>query len=54
MSDFENLKMEIGAAKKRLMDLWELKGITDQEILDAAEEVDRLLNQHFSTRSKIK
>jgi hypothetical protein len=44
------LKAEVWSAKKKLMDLWDFKGVTDQEILEAAAEVDRLLNEHYRCR----
>jgi hypothetical protein len=46
----QTLKAEVWSAKKKLMDLWDFKGVTDQEILEAAAEVDRLLNEHYRTK----
>ena len=40
--NFVSLKLEL--AKKKLMYLWDSKGVTDKEILEAAEEVDKWLN----------
>jgi hypothetical protein len=38
--------IEINLLKKKLVNLWEFKGKTDQEVLDLADQVDFLLNQY--------
>ncbi len=44
--DLENIKSKIQKARTRLTKLWELKNKTDHEVLTAAEEVDRLMNEY--------
>jgi hypothetical protein len=34
------------ASKKKLMYIWDSKGVTDREVLEAAEEVDKWLNEY--------
>jgi hypothetical protein len=33
-------------SKKKLMELWDVRGETDQEVLEAADEVDKWLNEY--------
>ena len=40
------VKMRLDVAKRRLEELWEQKGYTDWEVMDAAFKVDRLLNHY--------
>jgi hypothetical protein len=46
MNRLAKIELEIRRLKRRLRDLWELKGKADQEILDLADEIDRLLNEY--------
>ena len=42
----DEVKSEIYYFKKELTDLWQSKGETDQEILDLAEKIDKLMNEY--------
>lgn len=46
MGDLEGIILEIGYLRRKLGDLWESKGKTDQEVLDLAEKIDDLLNEY--------
>ena len=52
MSDLDRIILEIGCLKRRLGDLWESKGKTDQEVLDLAEKIDELLNKYERIKQK--
>lgn len=41
-----NKILEINLWKRKLMDLWDLEGETDQEVLEMAEKIDHLLNEY--------
>jgi hypothetical protein len=45
-NNINNVIREINHLKRKLGDLWVLKGKTDQEVLDLAEEIDSLLNKY--------
>jgi hypothetical protein len=40
------LEIKITHARKNLHSLWEIKGYTDAEVLDASIKLDQLLNQY--------
>lgn len=40
------LELKITHARKHLHSLWEAKGYTDEEVLDASIKLDQLLNQY--------
>ena len=42
----DNLLNEIKSMKKLLTEAWELKGKTDQEILDLSLKLDELINKY--------
>ncbi len=42
----EKLLEQIKIARNRMQQLWEEKGYTDDEVLAASIEVDRLLNEY--------
>ena len=46
MNNLEKIRLQIGILKRRLGDLWESKGKTDQEVLDLAVKIDELLNEY--------
>jgi hypothetical protein len=46
MGRTEELILEIRYLKRKLGDLWESKGKTDQEVLELAEKIDDLLNEY--------
>lgn len=46
MANVNELLTNLKVSKQRLSDLWDIKGITDREVLEAAEEVDQLLNEY--------
>ena len=46
MNDLDEILLEIGCLKRRLGDLWDSKGKTDQEVLDLALKIDELLNEY--------
>ncbi|HOJ77043.1 MAG TPA: aspartyl-phosphate phosphatase Spo0E family protein [Bacillota bacterium] len=47
-----NLEAKITDARKNLHSLWETKGYTDDEVLDASIKLDQLLNQYQRLISK--
>ena len=47
MLNFNSLSTRIKDAKRKLNDLWDLKGETDTEVLQASEEVDALINEYY-------
>lgn len=53
MNDAEKIMLKIKYLKKRLGELWELKGKTDEEILDLADKIDLLLNEYDRCLRKI-
>lgn len=46
MKRLDEITVEIIILKKQLAELWETKGKTDQEVLDLAEKIDKLLNEY--------
>lgn len=42
----DEIKKEIHYFKQELAALWQLKGKTDQEVLDMAEKLDKLMNEY--------
>ena len=40
------VSFQITTLKRKLGDLWESKGKTDEEILDLATKIDQLLNEY--------
>jgi hypothetical protein len=45
-NNINNVISEINYLKRKLGNLWALKGKTDQEILDLSEKIDNLLNKY--------
>jgi hypothetical protein len=37
---------QLEISRKKLMELWDVRGVTDQEVLEAADEVDKWLNEY--------
>lgn len=46
MSSHDELLIKLEAAKEKLHSLWDEKGLTDDAVLKAAEEVDILINEY--------
>ncbi len=44
--ELDALKKKVQESRGKLAKLWELKKKTDQDIIKAAEEFDKLLNQY--------
>lgn len=49
-STIEEIEKRLIDAKRKIAELWEVKGCTDDEVLEAADEVDRLLNSYETMR----
>jgi hypothetical protein len=47
VDQLHNKILEINLWKRKLMDLWDSKGETDQEVIEMAEKVDHLLNEYY-------
>jgi hypothetical protein len=45
--------IKINLLKRKLTDLWQVEGRTDQEILELAEKIDVLLNEYYFLLQKI-
>lgn len=45
-----NLEQKLAASRNKLQTLWDLRGITDAEVLAASIEFDDLLNQYQKVR----
>ena len=46
MLSHDELLVKLKAAKQKLHNLWDEKGLTDEAVLKAAEEVDELINEY--------
>lgn len=46
------LKIRIDFQKKKMSDLWSMKGETDWEVLKISTEIDQLLNQYYRLLDK--
>ncbi len=42
----ETLEEEIRLARNRMLELWNVRGCTDSEVLDASVELDCLINEY--------
>jgi hypothetical protein len=50
--ELSKVELQLTAAKKRLTWIYEEKGLTDEEVLAAGEEVDKLLNLYEAIKKK--
>lgn len=50
--ELSRVELQLAVAKKRLARIYEERGRTDEEVLAAGEEVDRLLNLYEQIKKK--
>ena len=48
----QNLERMIAASRRKLQKLWEVRGFTNADVLDASIELDTLLNLYHKQKSK--